>query len=140
MAGGHVEAGVGEGPALAGLVGEGGGGRRAVEGEAQLLGHTGKFDHAGVEVGGHAVGLPVGQGLDRLLGAHALEVDNGAEPVEEIGHLAHPRHGRVDHPQQVAEAGGRFGQLHHGNATRPVAHRHQRPRPSGRGIRHVLSR
>ncbi len=41
VAGGHVEAGVGQGPALAGLVGEGGGGRRAVEGEAQPLGHMG---------------------------------------------------------------------------------------------------
>ncbi len=33
VAGGHVEAGRGEGPALAGLVGEGGGSRLAVEGE-----------------------------------------------------------------------------------------------------------
>ena len=140
VAGGHVEAGVGQSPALAGLVGEGGGGRRAVEGDAQPLGHTGQFDHPGVEVGGHAVGLPVGQGLDRMLGSHALEVDNGAEPVEEIDHLAHPGHGRVDHPQQVAETGSGFGQLHRGNAARPVANRHQRPSPSSRGIRHVLSR
>ena len=140
VAGRHVEAGVGQGPALAGLVGEGGGGCRAVEGQAQILSHTSQFDHAGVKVGGHAVGLPVGQGLERLLDVHAFEVDNGAEPVEEIGHLAHPRHGRVDHPQQVADAGGRFGQLHHRNAARPVAHRHQWPSPSGRGIHHVLSR
>ena len=132
VAGRHVEAGVGQGLALAGLVGEDAGGCRTVEGQAQILSHTSKFDHAGVKVGGHAVRLPVGQGLERLLDVHASEVDNGAEPVQEIGHLAHPRHCRVDHPQQVADAGGRLGQLHHRHAARPVTHRNQWPGPSGR--------
>ena len=131
-AAGHVEAGIGQGLALAGLVGEGGGGPRAVEGQAQSLCDAGQFDHPGVEEGGQAVGLPVAQDLDCLLDALALQVDYGAEPVQEIGHLAHSRHGRVDQPDQVADARGRFGQLHHRNAARPVAHRHQWPSPPGR--------
>ena len=48
VAGGHVQAGRGEGPTLAGLVGERRGSRLAVERQDQILCHAGKFDHTGV--------------------------------------------------------------------------------------------
>jgi hypothetical protein len=103
-----------------------------VEGQAQRLGQ-GVGDHAGVEVRHQAVGLVGRQQLGHLLDAEAAEVDDRSEPVQEVGHLLHAGLRAVDHPQQIAHAGGRFGQLHDGHAPRPVAHRDERKRALGGG-------
>ena len=101
-----------------------------MEGQAEGGGHLGQLDHAGVEVGGQPVGLVGAEALDRLLDTGAPEVDDRSEPIEEVGHLRHSGDGGVDQPQQIAEAGGRFGQLHDRHTARPVSHCYQRPRPA----------
>ena len=80
----------------------------------------GDVDHAGIEVGGDAVGAMRADGIHRGIDGEATGRHHRAEAPEQSGHVTHLRQAVVDHPHQLAPARGSFDELQHRHRSRAV--------------------